>query len=317
MITVTESAQGQLPDGLHGAYTYQRARELFQGQLRHRVDRGELVGFGRGVLLDGERASDLRTRCAGALLLAGPSSVVVGPTAAALYGCTVPAGFPIHLKVPYLRRVRSRHGLVVHQGHLNEDDILLLDGMRVACLGWAMTDVLCTASRRSALACVDQALRALRPSARIALRTDIIRRLGARNDRRGTKQADDLLALATGKPEHPAESALLLTVVDGGFPIPASQHEVVTPGRPPRRLGLAWPSARIGLEYDHDPDDGRPDETHLGRAGWRVVHTDQQDLRDPTTLFVRLRAAFKANAATPDQVAVAPIALPAGDRGWD
>ncbi|HWE92274.1 MAG TPA: hypothetical protein VG317_22605 [Pseudonocardiaceae bacterium] len=313
MITATESAHADLPDGLHGAYTVQRARAMFHGQLRSRVDRGELVGFGRGVLLDGDRADELRTRCAGALLLAGPSSVVVGPTAAALYGCTVPGGFPVHLKVPYERRVRSRDGLIVHQGYLNEDDIQLYDGMRVACLEWAITDVLCSASRRGALACADQVLRSLRPSERIALRTDIIRRLGARNDQRGTKQAHQLLALATGKPEHPVESALLLTVVDGGFPIPTCQHEVVNHGWPPRRLSLAWPSAKVGLVYGHDPNhdpaDEQSDEADLRQFGWRIVHASWPDLRDPTALVIRLRAAFKANAATPAQAAVVPVAI--------
>lgn len=301
-----------LPTGRHGAYTYQDARHVYGGDLRDAVDKGRLVGFGRGVLLDGRRAGDLRTRCAGGLLLAGPTSVIVGPTAAALFGCTAVGGFPIHLKVPYIRRVRSRQGLVVHQGHLQEHDIVLLDGLRVASLESAITDILCTSPRRNALACLDEALGSLSMAARSAFRTELVRRLAARTDRRGTRQAADVLALATGKPECPGQSGLLMTIVDGGFPIPICQYELDGPaGEPPCRLDFAWPSAKVGVEYDSDSPAG------LRHRGWRVVRASRDDLRDPTALFIRLRAAFTAGLGMPTaDPATTGDSVAAGERGW-
>jgi hypothetical protein len=313
MITATENLiqdqssdpRGALPSGMHGAYTYQDARHVYGGDLRDAVDKGRLVGFGRGVLLDGRRAGELRTRCAGALLLAGPDGVVVGPTAAALFGCTAVGGFPIHLKVPYLRRVRSRQGLVVHQGHLQEDDIVLLDGLRVASLESAITDILCTSPRRNALACLDEVLSPLSTAVRAAFRTEMVRRLAARPDRRGTRQAADVVALATGKPECPGQSGLLMTIVDGGFPIPICQYEVDgLAGRPPHRLDFAWPTAKVAVEYDSNGAAG------VRQLGWRVVRASRDDLRDPTALFIRLRAAFTAIPAAASE----PVT--ADERGW-
>ena len=298
MITVTESPRfttggiaASVPSGLHGAYTYQHARDMYGGDLRSAVDQGRLVGFGRGVLLDAHRARDRRTRGAGALLLAGPDSVITGPTAAALFGCTAAGGFPIHVLVPYDRRVRSRQGLVVHQGPLRDDDIVLLDGLRVLCLESAITDILCGSARRNALACADQALGPLPPEARNLFRAEVARRLARRRDQRGTKQAADLLALATGRPESPGQSGLLLTIVDGRFPVPVCQYELDGPPDEPRHvLDFAWPGARIAVEYTPEQDR----RAELRRRGWRVIHAGPDDLRDPTGLFIRLRAAFTA-----------------------
>jgi pimeloyl-[acyl-carrier protein] synthase len=79
--------------------------------------------------------------------------VLAGPTAAALHGCTAAGGFAVHVRVPYDRRLRSRGGLVVHQGDAVPDrDVTVLDGLRVLVADLAVADVLCTAPRRTALA---------------------------------------------------------------------------------------------------------------------------------------------------------------------
>ena len=117
-----------------------------------------------------DRTLDLRTRAAGALLLAGPDAVLVGSTAAVLHGCTAVGGHPVHVRVPYLRRVRSRDGLVVHQGPVAEADVEVLDGLRVLRPEPLLADVLRTESRRGALACADELLRGLPEPDRPAFR---------------------------------------------------------------------------------------------------------------------------------------------------
>lgn len=287
-------------DGLHGAYTYRFAREaLGDYGLRTAVESGELLGFGRGVLLDARRVLDLRTRSAGALLLTGASGVLTGPTAAALHGCTAIGGFPVHVRVPYTRRIRSRGGLVVHQGDVAADDVTTLDGLRVLAVDLTIAEVLCTAPRRTALACADQALRALRPEDRPGFASGVSTRLADRLDRRGTKRAGMLLSLATGLPESPAESAFLLVLADAGLPRPVCQYEILDlAGRPRWRLDFAWPDLRVALEYDgyaahenRSTQDTARDED-LRRRGWRVIRADAQDLTDPTALYTRLRAAL-------------------------
>jgi hypothetical protein len=280
-------------DGLHGAYTYRFAREeLGDHRLRTAVETGELVGFGRGVLLDARRVLDLRTRCAGALLLTG--GVIVGPTAAALHGCSAVGGFPVHVRVPYERRIRSRHGLVVHQGPLPVRDVTTLDGLRVLPLDLAVAEVLCSAPRRTALACADQALRTVRADDRDGFTAQVTGRLADRVDRRGTRQAGMLLSLATGLPGSPAESAFVLVLADCGFPRPVCRYEVF--GRVRHRLAFAWPELRVAMDCEGADDEPEPAAVRrsedLSRRGWTVVRAEVQDLADPTDLCRRLRTAM-------------------------
>jgi hypothetical protein len=294
------------PGGLHGAYTYRFACErLGRYRLRCAVEAGELVGFGRGVLLDARRVLDLRTRCAGALLLTGDTGVVVGPTAAALHGCSAVGGFPVHVRVPYVRRVRSRNGLVVHQGDVPERDVRVLDDLRVLPMDLAVADVLCSAPRRTALACVDQAMRGLRPEDRPGFAADVAGRLAERVDRRGTRRAEALLSLATGLPESPVQSAFVLVLADAGFPRPVCQYPVRDrTGRVRWHLDFAWPQLRVALEcdsadvpWDRNPDwyPGRSAEARsedLRAKGWLMVRAEAADLSDPTSLCIRLRTAM-------------------------
>jgi hypothetical protein len=98
-------------------------------------------------------------------------------------------------------------------------------------------------------------------------------RLAARRDRRGTRRAAELLALATGRPSCPAESALLLVIADAGLPLPACGYEFGG-----RRLAFAWPDRRVAVSFD---DTGVP--------GWRVLRAGDAVLREPTPFTSELR----------------------------
>jgi hypothetical protein len=285
-------------DGLHGAYTYRFARQAWGDQrLRGAIETGELVGIGRGVLLDASRVLDLRTRCAGALLLTGGVGVVVGATAAALHGCTAVGGFPVHVRVPYAYRIRSRAGLVVHQGPLPPEDVIVMDGLRVQPQDLAVTDVLCASPRRAALACVDQALRGLRADDRPGFVADVVDRLGTRADRRGTRQAAAVLSLASGLPETAMQSAFVLVFSDCGFPPPVLQYGLAdASGRVRHRLDFAWPLERVAVECADESAPGASDE-ELTSRGWLVLRADTHDLADPTSLSSRLRTALRNRQA--------------------
>jgi hypothetical protein len=280
-------------DGRHGAMTYRHARErLGDGRLRAAVEAGRLIGFGRGVLLDAERVLDLRTRCAAALLWTGGVAVVVGPTAAALHGCTAVGGFPIHVRVPYAHRFRSRPGVVVHQGDVAERDIVLMDGLRVLPLDLAVAEVLCAAPRRAAVACADQALRDMQASERRGFVAQVAERLAERTDRRGTKRAVGLLALASGAPETALQSAFVVVLADCGLTGAVYQHEVRDrTGRLRARLDFAWPECRVALECDETGDGLAPND-HLRAQGWIVLRGDEHDLSGPSDLVTRLRSAI-------------------------
>lgn len=286
----------EIPGGLHGAYPYANVRTaLGEHGLRAAMDRVEFVRFGRGVLLTANRTFDLRTRAAGALLLAGPDAVLVGSTAAALHGCTAIGGHPVHVRVPYLRRVRSRDGLVVHQGPVSALDIQVLDGLRVLRPPPLLAELLRTETRRGALACADELLRGLPEPDRPAFRAEVSRALTEQQDHRGVHRGLELLDLATGLPETPAQSATLLVMVDAGLPAPECQHPVTDAAGRVHRLDFAWPDRRIAIECEADDgwavrDPAR--EAHLRRHGWLLVHVRTADLHDPTTLTNRLKEAF-------------------------
>lgn len=285
-------------DGLHGAYTHRFAREIWgDTRLRAAVESGELVGFGRGVLLDASRVLDLRTRCAGALLLTGGVGVVVGSTAAALHGCTAVGGFPVHVRVSYTYRIRSRTGLIVHQGPLPPEDVTVLDGLRVQPQDLAVAEVLCASPRRAALACVDQALHGQRAEDRPGFVADVIARLAARADRRGTRQAAAVLSLATGLPETPMQSALVMVFADCGFPPPVCQYGLLdSTGRVRHVLDFAWPERRVAIECTDESAPGASDD-ELNRRGWLVLRADAHDLADPTPLCTRLRTVLRDGKA--------------------
>lgn len=280
-------------DGRHGAMTYRHARaRLGDGRLRTAVEAGRLIGFGRGVLLDAERVLDLRTRCAGALLWTGGVGVVVGPTAAALHGCTAVGGFPVHVRVPYVHRFRSRQGVIVHQGDVAERDVLTMDGLRLLPLDLAVAEVLCSSPRRAALACADQAMRGLCPDDRAGFVEQVAERLAGRVDRRGTRRAMALLGLASGQPETAAQSAFVLALADCGVGGAVCQHEVRDKsGRLRARLDFAWPEWRVALECDETGEGVKPNG-YLAAQGWIILRGDVHDLSDPTDLVTRLRTAL-------------------------
>ncbi|MFI9007426.1 DUF559 domain-containing protein [Actinosynnema sp. NPDC053489] len=287
----------ELPPGLHGAYPRTRLHDHIGRQAVSRAIRdGHLVNYCRTVVIQRERMMSLHTRAAAALLMAGPDAVLTDHTAAWLHGCTAAETNRVHILLDYDRRLRPRPGLAVHYHQYDPADVVEVDGLRCMMLDYAIADLLCRSRRRStALACADQALGALPPQERAAFKADLTVRIATRRDHRGRRQGVFLLDLATGLPESPAESTLLLTIAEAGFPLPEPQHPVRDlDGRELWRLDFAWPDARVALEYDGyaahvdkaEADQARDED--LRRRGWKVLRADASDLRNPARLFRQL-----------------------------
>jgi hypothetical protein len=288
-------------EGLHGAHL--RA-DLVAARGRHRVEtgiaRGELRRLWPGVLVEPGRLDDLRTRAAAAMISHGERAVLAGPTAAMLHDCTAIDTAETHVMVPYGHASRSRGDLVVHNGPLPSDDVTEVDGLRLLVLDRAVADLLCTARPRDGIALADQALARVEEVEREAFRATVARRLATRPDNRGTRRGAQLLELASGRAESPPESWLLLEVVDLGFPAPEANWPLYSPrGELLYRLDLAWPQARIALEYDgyavhrgtEDHDARRIAD--LERRGWIVIVVVAEDLGDSTRLGSALGQAFR------------------------
>jgi hypothetical protein len=258
-----------------------------------------LVAIARNVSVERNKRLDLYTRAAAALLVVGERAVVTSHTAAALFGCTAASVSRVHVLVGYDRPIRPTAEMTVHKGAYEKQDVVMLDGLRVIAFEYALTELLCRASRRTALACVDQAIALTPPELRAQLRAEVAHRIAERRDSRGRRRSEILLDLATGHAESPAESWLLLDLYDAGFPVPAQQVPVTDlDGNVRYRLDFAWEELRVALEYDgYAAHVGRVErdvarDAELRRLGWTVLRAGVTDLKDPAELHAAIRQAF-------------------------
>jgi Protein of unknown function (DUF559) len=292
----------ELPNGLHGAY---RRSDLVatigRYAMRTATKQGQLVNFHRYVVVRREMATQLRTRAAAALLLAGERAVLTRHTAARMYGCTAADFAPIDVLVPYVRRISRLPGVAVHNGTFTEDDVTEIEGLPLLAPELVLADLLCRARRPTALACADQMLRGLPHAQRAGFRDSVLRAISAREDNRGTRQARVLLDLATGLPESPFESHTLLMFYDRELPVPVAQHPITTiDGRELYRLDFAWPEFRIAVEYDgyaahaERRERDRRRDKDLASRGWIVIRATIDDLLAPTRLVSEVRQALAA-----------------------
>jgi len=290
----------ELPKGWHGAHRrVDLVRQLGLPSVRLLLRRGQLIRFSRNVLVDRRYLLDVLTRAAAALLVVGPRAVLTSHTAALLYGCSAADAGVIHILSSYSRKIPARPGLRLHQGQLNEDDVVELNGLPTLALDLVIAAMLCTVDRPVALACADQALAEIAPAFRDPFLAKVGNRIAGRADPRGTRRAETLLGLATGLAESPAESRLLLALFDAGLPLPSQQHPVLDlAGHERYRLDFAWEQPRVALEYDgyeaHE-DRARSDaarDADLQARGWCVVRANAADLREPSRLIRALRAEF-------------------------
>ncbi|TDQ04310.1 DUF559 domain-containing protein [Labedaea rhizosphaerae] len=291
----------ELPPGLHGAHLRSDLTSaLGRKQVRDLISDGRLVAVHRAVLVDRRTMLTLPTKAAASLLAAGPTAALTGQTAALIHGCTAADAGIIHVLVPYARKVHNFPGTRIHNGSLDEDDVVELDRLRTLALDRVVADMLCDENRGMALACADQALGQLDPRFRAEFKATVAERIMRRRDSRGRKRSAFLLDLATGLPESPAESRLLLELVDSGLPIPVAQHPVVDlDGSVRYRLDFAWLEPKIALEYDgYEAHAGRSErdelrDRDLRRRGWLVIRADVDDLRNPAAVVTQIRAAFR------------------------
>lgn len=291
-----------LPDGSHGAYSRSELERLLgHDVVRRAIEDGALKPFARGVLVDSRRSVTLYTRAAATLLLAGPVAALTGFTALAMWGCTAVPDGPVHVLLPYCRKMSARPGVVVHSGVFEEQDVHDVADLPTMALDFALTEVLCRESRRDALACADQAFAMTPERERAEFRAAVAERIRARRDPRGRRRGRRLLELATGLPESPAESWTLVLFDDAGLPMPTPQYPIYDlSGTEIYRLDFAWPELRVAVEYDgyeaheHKAARDQARDRDLRRRGWRVIRATSADLAAPTRLLGEIGAAFRA-----------------------
>jgi len=248
------------------------------------------------VYADPRLTLDHQLVCRAVALLMPPDAALAGRSAATWFGAPFAAATdPVTVVVPAASPWRGPRGVRVHRTDVAagdlivvEEDISATSPLRTA---W---DVATLERTADAVATLDGMLRsgALDPSGIAALLA------GARGRWRG-QRAQRVLVLADGRAQSPPESWVRVACHRAGLPAPVPQYEVSEGGRWLAQVDLAWPEAKLVVEYEGAyhfdelqivKDDRRYDR--LTAAGWRVIRLSSADLRDLDAVVVRIRAAL-------------------------
>lgn len=248
----------------------------------------------RGVYADAGLPDLPGVRIRGARLLAPPSAVFTGRTAAHLLGARglLDGGESVELSVPPSARFGPVAGLRIRKVAVPAEEVRVRSGFR------------CTSGLRTALDIArSEPLHDSVPALDVLLAAEIVgldelRRAGTGLTAvRGARAAREAVALADPRAESPPESRLRVLLVRAGLPVVPQFVIRDAHGRFVARVDLAIPELRLAVEYDgawHGaPGQFARDRRRLNglvAAGWVVLHVTAADLWHPAGLIARARA---------------------------
>ena len=278
---------------LHGVFI--GAHAVAEGALTDRQLReGPYVRVLRGVYADPSLPRNHLLRCRAAALLMPAGAALGARSAAAVLGAPAPGYFdPVTVVLPIGEQWRGPAGVRVHRATLPREDVTGDDdGLRHTTPLRTAWDVAALERTATAVGVLDAMVRA--GSFDVAqLRALLVDGRGRWRCRR-VRQAFDLV---DGRSESPPESWVRVACVLGGLPAPVPQFDVTADGEWLARVDLAWPDARLIVEYEGEYHfDGLQlvrDDVRLGRlvaAGWRVIRLAAHDLRDMDAVVARIAA---------------------------
>jgi hypothetical protein len=247
----------------------------------------------QGVYADPALEFDHPLRCAGVALLLPPGTAIGGHSAAAWHGAPFAAA---HDPVTVLRRAevlwKGPRGVRVHRTDLDPAEIEHRDGIPVTSALRTAWDVATLESLGTAVAALDAIVRAG------ALTLAALGTLTTSTGRWGASRVRTAIPLVDPRAESAPESRVRVALVMAGLtPIP--QYEVRVAGEFVARVDLAFPGARLAIEYEGAHhfagtqivrDDARI--RRLEAAGWWVIRLSAMDLRDLDRVVERVRQAL-------------------------
>jgi hypothetical protein len=277
--------------GLHGVFI--GAHAISEGALTPRQLReGPYVRVLRGVYADPSLPRDHLLRCRAAALLMPEQAALGARSAAAVLGAPAPTYIdPVTIVLPAGDQWRGPAGVRVHRAPLPREHVLeTQDGLRHTSALRTAWDVGALERTPTAVGVLDALLRAGHLT--LAALEETLRagvgRWGARRVRRAFELVDP-------RSESPPESWVRVACVLGGLPAPVPQYDVLEDGTWLGRVDLAWPEARLIVEYEGEYhfeglQIARDDERYrrLTAAGWRVIRLSAADLRDLEAVVRRI-----------------------------
>jgi very-short-patch-repair endonuclease len=205
-------------------------------------------------------ADDLTTRSLAAYLLVRDQGVLAGYSAAMLLGVDCAPRFA-SAEVLVARNTRVHPGLSVYYGTPSAADLTEAGGCRVTTAERTAWDL----ARRLPLVEAVVALDALAHHGAF-LPAALLARRAASPGTKHSRRLTAIVELADPRAESPMETRLRVSLVRAGLPRPEVQYRIEDEhGFVLARADLAYPSAKLAIEYDGD--------THFSR---RRGETDRQ-----------------------------------------
>ncbi len=255
----------------------------------------------RGVWVARGLEDTRELRLAAARLVIPARGRLCGLTASWVLGADVRRldDLDVHVGFAKGERIRRRPGIEVCQETLDDADIIVIDGVRLTnpvrtvfdCLRWLRMPeglVVADALTHLGLLTVDE------------LRTYFAAKRRLRNLRVGERLVDLIEPLT----ESPMETRTRTALITGGLPRPEPQHEVHrADGDFVGRLDLAYPEAKLGVEYDgadhwkqRREDDRR--RAAIRACGWEVLVYSADDVfKTPWAMCAEVRDQLRRRTA--------------------
>ncbi|MEU4428912.1 DUF559 domain-containing protein [Actinoplanes sp. NPDC024001] len=255
---------------------------LTKGMLRGRRWRRLLPD----VYVDRDTALDHGLWCSAVGLVLPDDAAIGGLSAAYLWGIDLlsPAA-PVSVVTPRDRRLSRATRISPHYTVIGDGDLTAQAGLSVTTPERTAFDLGRRLNRSAALVVIDAMLHA--KALNIEAVGDLARQ---RHWWPNVSQLKEVLCLADPRAESPMETRLRLVLHDAGVPPGIPQFEVHDDrGMLIGRVDLAWPAARLAIEYEGDHhrerDQFRRDVDRINRlrmAGWTVLRFTAEDvLRKP------------------------------------
>ena len=260
----------------------------------------------RGLRVPGDVSLDHRLIAGAAIRASQRLAVACDLTAAHFWSLVVPSGFGLDVDAQAcaIATVRdgSRHragGVRGRRLELPDDHVTTLDGILLTTPARTWLDCAALVRFADVVAMGDALLRH-----ELATRPDLAAMLRWGRGRRGIRFARWAFEILDPAAESPGESWVRAGLVRAKVPAPVCNHSVEIAGFS-FRLDMAWPQAKVAVEYDgveyHGPDRASRDAWRrrlLQQAGWIVIVVRKEDLRDLGSVALAVRKALSTRAAT-------------------
>jgi hypothetical protein len=253
----------------------------------------------RNVYADPGIRHDHGLKARASALLMPKEAAVGGRSAAAWFGAPfTSAADPVLVVVPRECRWAGPRGVQVHRTDVRPEEMWTdEDGVRLTTATRTAWDIATLESTSAAVALLDGMVRDGRERDDGLSEAALVAAFRGRRGRWGSRRADALLPLLDSRAMSPPESRVRVACHLAGLPHPTPQYEVLHEGAFLAQVDLAWPEAKLVVEYEGAyhfdelqivKDDGR--YARLVAAGWRVIRLSSVDLRELDAVVARIRA---------------------------